>query len=263
MTISKDEDVKITHDGLIQCGPKNSKTNKRTITIRSLDKNVITTMFDICLSEMEQKEDKEPYDFMEYHNGYLYVKYDDNTLLTVYDCRDSKKEPKIWKKFEVPNAYLFLKRTNRLLYFTNTEEPENERTNFGYYGVKDLISGDDIALDQHVKNTDHRDSVMFVTQNQAKIIYYAKFKNEERKQSEDNKKKSKTEGIIQINSLETGQLFGWLMSDDEMMQNKVALKHRWCLSQEQNKKREDTLISKNPLKSVSAIHYNEEQNEIV
>ena len=282
-------DVKISNDGLIQNSMEKGHPHSRIITIRSLNENKIITSFHIHLpgissnhnnkqkegeegedkKEEEEDEDKkeedqvlsEPYDFMEYHNGYLYVKYEEHAALKVYDCRDSRKEAKLLNPFEVPDAYLFLKRCNRLLYYKHPQIDQienyninNIENNLGIYGVLDLVSGENIELEQAINNANHRESVMCVTQNQSKIIYYSKFKNKQRQ--------NKREGIIQINSLENGQLFGFIKCTQKMMENQIPLNHRWCLAPQTNKQRENIFINKNPLRHITSIYFNEYQNEI-
>ena len=94
-------DVKITNDGLIQSSTKIGTHCSRMITIRSLTENKIIKEFTINLPEMvtpkeDQQKDGEKdeneeddtmdlYEFMEYHNGYLYVKINENTPMRVYD----------------------------------------------------------------------------------------------------------------------------------------------------------------------------------
>ena len=199
-------------------------------------------------------------------------------------------------EYEIPDAYLFLRHYDRLLYYKNPEETEMNQHNenrrvlqeyrhnnhnhnhnhnnlglenipittydenadkprLGIYGVLDLLNGVNIELKQHVNNANHRESVMSVTLNQSKIIYYAKFKNKERN--------NKREGIIQINNLENGELLGSITLNTKMSKKiPIPLKPRWCLSSEQNKKRRNIFVTRNPLKSVRAINYNEIQNEI-
>eukprot|EP01083_Nonionella_stella_P087871 244642_1 len=256
------EDVKITNDGLVECSPLKDMNRApiRKIKIRSLNEDKIITQFQIKVPQTkrksnekeEEKETAESQDFLEYHHGYLYVKHEENTFLNVYDCRDRGKAPTILNQFKSPDAYLFLKRCNRLLYFK--ESVTRDRQVIGHYGVLDLVNGEKIRLTQHIDNANHRESVMFVTKNQTKIIYYSKFKNPDRNYHK--------EGIIQINSLETGELFGWIMCDETMMEDRTPLNHRWCLAPTVNKKRENIFIDKNPLKQVTAIGYDDVQNEI-
>ena len=156
------------------------------------------------------------------------------------------------RSFEIPDAYLFLKRSARLLFY-------KKQRGVGRYGVQDLVSGEALELRQSVEKANHRESIMFVTANQTKIVYYAKFERIVQINSEKRKKK---EGIVQINSLETGELFGAIQCDEEMLHNKIALSPRWCLSADTNKVRSLEFVDKNPLKHVHAIAYNDFENEV-
>ena len=96
-------DVKITNDGLIQSSKKIGISHQRMITVRALSEDIITKEFIIDLPELgipkkddndnteKKNEDKENemdlYEFMEYHNGYLYVKIDDENPMRVYDVK--------------------------------------------------------------------------------------------------------------------------------------------------------------------------------
>jgi len=133
-------------------------------------------------------------------------------------------------------------------------ERDDELMHRGVYSVLDLVSGQRIELKQHVKNASHRDSVMFITPDQTKIIYYSKFRNARRR--------NKREGIIQINSLENGQLFGWIRCNEQMMKRRTSVSNRWCLSAAQNEKRTHLEVHRNPLKGITALNYNMKHNEI-
>lgn len=91
-------DVKITNDGLIQSSKKVEIDNLRMITIRSLTEDKIVKEFTILLPQLvgiekegetkeeeEEEADMDLYEFLEYHNGYLYVKLDDHNPMRVYD----------------------------------------------------------------------------------------------------------------------------------------------------------------------------------
>ena len=143
--------------------------------------------------------------------------------------------------------------SDRLLYYKKGKKGQYNLPELGQYGVLDLVNGQDITLDKHIKNADHRESILYISQNQTKIIYYSKFVNYQR---------NKKEGIIQINSLENGQLFGYIVCDDHMIQNQTSLTNRWCLSSAHNKQRKTVLVEPNPLKNITAISYNEKHNEI-
>ena len=70
------------------------------------------------------------------------------------------------QSFDIPNAYLFLKRMNRLLFH---REKRNEvegadgtttTTKFGYYGVLDLVTRDEVVLLQRMDRHIHSSSIM-------------------------------------------------------------------------------------------------------
>ena len=126
-----------------------------------------------------------------------------------------------------------------------------------------------------------KDSIMTVTMDQSKIIYYSQWTTKEEinrvKQENDRlnegrhpeepqyRKRPQKWGIIQINSLETGQLFGSIKGDEGMNENEsetMTLNRRWCLSAAENAKRAEIEVESDPLKHVSAICYNESHNEI-
>ena len=69
---------------MIQTGPKNHKTKKKPITIRSLNENKIITKFHIDFNDAKFNNDHNM-DFLEYHHGFLYVKYNEQGLLKIYD----------------------------------------------------------------------------------------------------------------------------------------------------------------------------------
>ena len=87
-------DVKITNDGLIQNSFKIPFPYLRMITVRSLSENKILKEFTVNLpkidrSKRDENEDdpKNLYEFMEYHNGYLYIKINEKTPMRVYDVK--------------------------------------------------------------------------------------------------------------------------------------------------------------------------------
>ena len=180
---------------------------------------------------------------------YIYI----NEFDLFIKCRDSAKPPKLVNKFSIPDAYLFLKRYHRLLYYEDKDNEANKEQK-SRYGILDLISEQRILLKQLVGNVDHREAAMFVTKDQSKIVYYSRLISNGR---------TSRNGIIQVNSLETGQLFGWITcNDDIILNNEMHLAPRWCLSPHKNIERQKIIIKKNPLNRVSTIYYNHVENEI-
>ena len=81
-------------------------------------------------------------------------------------------------------------------------------TKFGYYGVLDLVTRDEVVLLQRMDRHIHSSSIMHITRDQTKIVHYSKWTNAAT---------ARKEGMVQINSLETGELFGSIQCDEEMV----------------------------------------------
>ena len=77
-------DAKLTPNGLLLISPKKKKSI--IVTIKSLNENKIITKINIDISDFE-KNDKEIVKFIEYHNGFLYVKYYEKSPLKIYDVK--------------------------------------------------------------------------------------------------------------------------------------------------------------------------------